>query len=187
MTLIKNSYTNRKVGDFLQLIGQGKGMPGSGCAAALSALMGISLLQSACKITLNKENYSKSHKVLADALQLLTNNHLPTLTKLMQQDADAVQAFLKEKKISEELTATPMLICKNSIEALEIGVQVFDNTFAPMLGDSATALSLLDSAANATLFICKQNARQAELPESLIAVQKRYEAIKIEVDKRQKN
>ena len=179
-------YQNLTVKQLLKKLKQGKGMPGSGCAATLSALMGIAILQSVCKISLTKkENGNK--EALQNALTFLEEQSIPELTVLMQQDADAVETMLQDKNITPELTTTPIDICKECLDALEIGLEIFDSSFTPMLADSATALTLIDSTIRATLFISQENLKGKEQPtlsKRVTMLEKKYIAVKEMVNKR---
>ncbi|MEZ5018158.1 MAG: cyclodeaminase/cyclohydrolase family protein [Flavipsychrobacter sp.] len=178
-------YNNTTTAAFLQRLSQGKGMPGSGCAAAFSALMGISILQSVCKITLKKTDYTDSYPQLDKALQLLNQQYYPQLEVLMQQDADAVTDMLKNT-ITKELTTTPIAISKSCIDVLKTALEVFDNTYQPMLGDSATAIAMINSAINATLFISKANTRKNNTLKSEVErIEEEYLQLKHEVSRRQ--
>lgn len=156
---MSEQYLHTTTTNFLAQLGRGKGMPGSGCAAAYAALMGISVLQSVCKITLKKVAHTQSRELLNSAYQELTEQHLPALEQLLQQDADAVSAMLN-KNYTDALTTTPIAICNHSIASLKIALTIFDNTYRPMLGDSAAALAMIDGTIKATLFISQSNTRQ---------------------------
>ncbi len=153
---MKQPLIQQTLGDFALDLGKGKGMTGSGSAAAMSSLMGSQLLLSVCKITLSKDSYTEVHEWVSKQIPFLDHS-CDTLSVLMEKDVEAVAAFLKHNKPSADMLEAPLGIGVESIKVLPIGIELYHKGYRIMKGDTATALALLRAGASATMFIVKEN------------------------------
>lgn len=159
--------------ELLEEYGAGKHVPGSGSAAALSALIAVELITTVCKLTLKKPKYKQSHRRMEYIQSRIEKEFKPRLVELFKQD---IQAFnkvsiyrtlrdnsdnsnerrrLDAKSLKEQKQATeiPMEICTLSLELLPLALAVFEEGFKSARGDSGVAVSNLLSAISGGLFI----------------------------------
>lgn len=153
---MEQPFIQQTLDDFALDLGKGKGMTGSGCAAAMSSLMGSKLLLSVCKITHSKDSYSDVHEWINDQILLLEKS-CDVLSALMGKDAGVVTDLLKGKEPGADLLEVPLSIVVESVSVLPIGIELFHKGYKVMRGDTATALSLLRAGAAAAMFIVKEN------------------------------
>ena len=159
--------------ELLERYGKGSHIPGSGSAAALSALFGIEMMKTVCKLTLQKEKYKNEHTRMQFILDQLENKYKPQLLSLFEQDIKVFHNLsmlrierdntsdvkrrdeLQRKALNEQRTATeiPIQICDTSLELLGFAVAIFDKGFKSARGDSGVAISNLLSSISGGLFI----------------------------------
>lgn len=159
--------------ELLEEFGKGSHIPGSGSAAALSALLGIEMMKTVCKLTLQKPQYEKEHTQIKVILEQLEKKYKPEILQLFNKDIEAfhrVSTYRKErdkakntknyeelrKKALDELrvaTEIPIQICQICFELIEIAISIFDKGFKSARGDSGVAISNLLSAICGGLFV----------------------------------
>lgn len=169
------------VKELLAEFGKGKGMPGSGGATILSAMAGIQLLVSVCKLTRDKERYSDFHEDMAAIQSTLETKYLPLLAQLMEEDRQAVHDMLrqrilrdkvtdpdkkrehKEKAIAQLQTATDSMLtfCRICLDIIPMALQVYRDGQKSAKGDTIVALSNLLSGASSGLFTALVNIQNA--------------------------
>lgn len=159
--------------ELLEEFGKGSHIPGSGSAAALSALLGIEMMKTVCKLTLRKPLYEKEHTQINVILEQLEKKYKPEILRLFNQDIEVfhrVSTYRRERdkakntKKHEELrkraldelrvaTEIPIQICQICFELIEIAISIFDKGFKSARGDSGVAISNLLSAISGGLFV----------------------------------
>jgi len=159
--------------ELLEEYGAGKHVPGSGSAAALSALIAVELIRTVCKLTLKKPKYKQSHGRLDYIQNRVEKEFKPRLIELFKQDIEAFNRVsvyrthrdkadnpnekrrLNTESLKEQKQATeiPLEICKLSLELLPLALAVFEEGFKSARGDSGVAVSNLLSAISGGLFI----------------------------------
>ena len=80
-------YLELPTSELLDLFGKGSHIPGSGSAAALSALIAVELLKTVCILTLSKEKYSNVHIQMDYIKDELINVYKPKLIELFYRDS----------------------------------------------------------------------------------------------------
>lgn len=183
--------------ELLEKYGKGSHIPGSGSAAALSALFGIEMMKTVCKLTLQKDTYASEHTRMEFILNQLENNYKPQLISLFEQDIKVFHNLsmlrverdkatdaktrdeLQRKALNEQRIATeiPIQICEISIEVLNFAVAIFDKGFKSARGDSGVAISNLLSAISGGLFIIFLNLKPFRRSEWLIKKQAKAEEL----------
>lgn len=174
--------------ELLEKYGKGNHIPGSGSAAALSALFGIEMMKTVCKLTLQKDTYKNEHTRMQYILKQLENKYKPQLISLFEQDIKVFHNLsmlrierdkstdakrkdeLQRKALNEQRTATeiPLQICETSFEILGLAIAVFDKGFKSARGDSGVAISNLLSAISGGLFIIFLNLKPFRRSEWLL-------------------
>jgi len=159
--------------ELLEEYGAGSHVPGSGSAAALSALIAVELITTVCKLTLKKPAYKKSHRRMEYIQRRVERKFKPRLIELFKQDIEAFNKVsvyrtrrdnsdnpderrqLDAKSLKEQRQATeiPLEICKLSLELLPLALAIFEEGFKSARGDSGVAISNLLSAISGGLFI----------------------------------
>jgi methenyltetrahydrofolate cyclohydrolase len=159
--------------DLLEKYGKGSHIPGSGSAAALTALLGIEMMKTVCKLTLQKSTYRKEHIQMEFILTQLESKYKPKLIALFEEDIKVFHSIsmlrierdntkepkrkeeLNRKALNEQRTATeiPIQICEISLEILGLAIAIFDRGFKSARGDSGVAISNLLSSVSGGLFI----------------------------------
>ena len=159
--------------DLLEKYGKGSHIPGSGSAAALTALFGIEMMKTVCKLTLQKSTYRKEHSQMEFILAQLENKYKPKLIALFEQDIKVFHRLsmlrmerdntenpkqkedINRKALAEQRIATeiPIQICDICLEILGLAIAIFDRGFKSARGDSGVAISNLLSSVSGGLFI----------------------------------
>jgi methenyltetrahydrofolate cyclohydrolase len=157
----------------LEAYGAGSHIPGSGSAAALSALFGIELLKTVCTLTCRKEAYRDVHSKLQYIQERLETEFKPNLTGLFRQDIESFNKVSKlriqrdkttDKKersrlhklsLEEQKRATeiPIQICDICLNLLPLAFAIFEEGFKAARGDTGVAISNLLSATSGGLFV----------------------------------
>lgn len=170
---LKKDYLALPARKLLEEYGAGKHVPGSGSAAALSALIAVELITTVCKLTLKKTNYKHSHRKMEYIQSRIEKEFRPRLIDLFKQDIEAfnkvsVYRILRDrsdspsekrrldaKSLKEQKRATeiPMEICTVSLELLPLALAVFEEGYKSARGDSGVAVSNLLSAISGGMFI----------------------------------
>lgn len=183
--------------ELLEEFGKGSHIPGSGSAAALSALLGIEMMKTVCKLTLQKPQYEKEHTQIQVILEQLERKYKPQILQLFNQDIEVfhrVSTYRRERdkakntKIHEELrkkaldelriaTEIPIQICQICFELIEIAISIFDKGFKSARGDSGVAISNLLSAICGGLFVIFLNLNSFYKSKWLDETRKRAEEL----------
>lgn len=168
--------------EMLELFGKGIGMPGSGCVAAFSALSGVHLLVSVCKLTTSKERYASVHEDIARIQSELENIYIPRLAAVMDDDAAAVKEMLRYRILRDKETddaekeeyrqqaieqlkrATDTMtdLCGTCLDIIPMALEVYDIGLKSARGDTAVVLSNLLSAAASGLYTVLINVKNAK-------------------------
>lgn len=199
------NFENGNMTDFLSLpatelleeFGKGSHIPGSGCAAALSALLGIEMMKTVCKLTLQKPQYGKEHTQIQIVLEQLEKKCKPEILRLFNQDIEVFHRVstyriardkAKNTKNHEEFrrkaldelriaTEIPIQICQICFELIEIAISIFDKGFKSARGDSGVAISNLLSAICGGLFVIFLNLNSFYKSKWLDETRKRAEEL----------
>ncbi len=149
------------MGQLLERFGQGKATPGSGCAAALMALLSASLTSSVAKMTISKGHLAQDRDQSGRILRDLEENICIELKRLSDYDAEIFELVIqlrKERDSSSDIgrrrslaiAATAQLRVANEIlfdianlafRALEYGVAIHKIGYRPAMGDSGAGIS----------------------------------------------
>lgn len=93
--------------ELLEKFGAGKPVPGSGSAAAFSALLAIEMMRTVCKVTIKKDEYKIIRHLLDSFQSELENTFKPRVIELFEKDIKAfhrVIFFQKKKKQTKDET-----------------------------------------------------------------------------------
>lgn len=170
-------YLELPTSELLDLFGKGSHIPGSGSAAALSALIAIELLKTVCILTRTKEAYSNVHIQMDYIKNELTNLYKPKLIELFYKDSkefarvselrmlrDNEQDDKQREKYGREAveqlriaTEIPIEMCNTCIKLMEFALSIFDNGYKATRGDAGVAISNLLAGISGTLFVVLLN------------------------------
>jgi formiminotetrahydrofolate cyclodeaminase len=157
----------------LEAYGAGSHIPGSGSAAALSALFGIELLKTVCTLTCRKDAYRDVHSQIEYIRERLETEFKPQLIELFRQDivifnqvsqlriqrnnaaSEKEKSRLNKLSLEEQKKATeiPIQICELCLELLPLAFAIFEDGFKSARGDTGVAISNLLSATSGGLFV----------------------------------
>lgn len=163
----------------LEAYGAGSHIPGSGSAAALSALFGVELLKTVCTLTCRKDAYRDVHSKLEYIRERLEKEFKPKLLELFRQDIESFNKVsqlriqrdktedkkeknrLNKLSLEEQKNATeiPIQICNICLELLPLAFAIFEEGFKAARGDTGVAISNLLSATSGGLFVIFLNLR----------------------------
>ncbi|MCL2855902.1 MAG: cyclodeaminase/cyclohydrolase family protein [Defluviitaleaceae bacterium] len=117
---MKSFLVNLSVADFMAKLASKEPTPGGGSAAALSGVMGISLVQMVASLTLGRKKYADHEGLMNDILAASTTLHLDLLNAI-DIDSDAYNqvsaAFGMPKETDEEKAARSAKIQEATIIA----------------------------------------------------------------------
>ncbi|MFV5694010.1 cyclodeaminase/cyclohydrolase family protein [Flavobacterium sp. LB3P122] len=170
-------YLELPTSELLDLFGQGSHIPGSGSAAALSALIAIELLKTVCILTRTKETYSNVHIQMDYIKEELITVYKPKLIELFYKDSkefarvselrmlrDNEQNQKQKEKYGREAidqlriaTEIPIEMCNTCIKLMEFALSIFDNGYKATRGDAGVAISNLLAGISGTLFVILLN------------------------------
>lgn len=187
-------YLELPTTELLEKFGSGRHVPGSGSAAALSALISIELLKTVCILTKSKKSYSEVHDQMDYIKEQLEQVYKPKFIELFYKDSiefarvsekrtlrDLEQnSKLKEKYRREAVeqlkiaTEIPIEMCNNCFKLMEFAMAIFDNGYKATRGDAGVAISNLLASISGTLFVVLLNIKVAR--KSLWTESKRKEA-----------
>ncbi len=150
--------------NLLDEFGAGGHKPGSGSAAALEGLLSAQLQKTVIDLTLPKSDdrrYAKYLSKLAEIRSRIENELIPTLKKLLQEDADQFGEVIASRKVRnarkkdpfeykqkdddalaelDEATKIPLEIADVCVELLKSSFFVFEHGFQSARGDSGVAM-----------------------------------------------
>lgn len=170
-------YLELPTSELLDLFGKGSHIPGSGSAAALSALIAIELLKTVCILTRTKEKYSNVHFQMDYIKDELVNIYKPKLIDLFYRDSKEFARVselrtLRDTEIDEKkkdklgreaieqlriATEIPIEMCNTCIKLMEFALSIFDNGYKATRGDAGVAISNLLAGISGTLFVVLLN------------------------------
>jgi formiminotetrahydrofolate cyclodeaminase/Zn-dependent peptidase ImmA (M78 family) len=165
------------LGELLNKFGAGSHKPGSGSAAALSAMVSAKMVITVIDLTTEKGAYAEYLPDLLKISDLIETDYYPELVDLFQRDSDEFDKVIKlrrqrnaemnqaaKKLIITELekamrTATeiPMRIAELSLDIGKFAIEVFDHGFKAVRGDSGVGLNSAMSAVSGCLYIIDLN------------------------------
>ncbi|HTJ53224.1 MAG TPA: cyclodeaminase/cyclohydrolase family protein [Cyclobacteriaceae bacterium] len=171
------NYLDLSAIDLLNDFGAGSHVPGSGAAAALTALIGVQLMLTVCKLTLKKPAYKKCHLLMEQFKHELKTEFEPKLIQLFHKDIevfsmvskfrkkasdesdDKKKKVLLEQKQKYEVLATdiPLEISDLCLSLIQKSMQIFDVGFKSARGDSGVAIANLSAASIGSIFIVLLN------------------------------
>ncbi|HTK19558.1 MAG TPA: cyclodeaminase/cyclohydrolase family protein [Mucilaginibacter sp.] len=161
----------------LEKFGEGKHIPGSGSAVALSGLLASELIKTVCKLTKRKPEYYNVHTEL-DYIQVqIETIYQPRFFELFNRDIavfdevsrlrqlrDLATDLNERRRLSrqaterlKEATEIPLEICRICLQLSPLAFSIFDTGFKSARGDSGVAISNLLSAMSGSLFIAFLN------------------------------
>jgi methenyltetrahydrofolate cyclohydrolase len=175
-------YLELPTTELLDKFGKGSHIPGSGSAAALSALIAVELLKTVCLLTRTKESYSDVHSQMDYIRQQLEQEYKPKLIDLFYKDSiefgkvsekrmlrDLEKDLkLKEKygrEAAEQLrlaTEIPIELCNTCFKLMDLAIAIFDNGYRATRGDAGVAISNLLAGISGTLFVVLLNIKVAK-------------------------
>jgi methenyltetrahydrofolate cyclohydrolase len=207
-------YLNYPTIKLLEEYGDGRHLPGSGSASALSGLIGLELLKTVCKLTLRQPAYTSFHGQLQFILDKLEFGYKPTLIKLFNDDVKIFETVMRLKTESENArderekdqlnrlaldlqkdgTYIPLEICKTCLEIIQYAITIFDKGFLSARGDAGVAISNLLAGISGALFVVFLNLKNykeskwlSEITRQAETLISRYDAIHKEAFKRVMN
>lgn len=146
--------TELSVTEYAARLGSEEPAPGGGSAAALTGLLGTSLLEMVCNLTIGRPEFSSEEELLASKRQELARIHID-LQLLVDRDAEAFSGVMKALKMTrstdEEKTRRsaalqtayhqaaeiPLEIARACLEALEIAKDLQGRVNAHVVSDLA--------------------------------------------------
>lgn len=166
-------------GELLARFGAGQATPGSGCAAALMALLAVKLIGAIAKLTIEKGSSARHAEQCSVMLMVLEDRIAPRLMDLFEMDATLFEEVIalrtarnaaddaKEKRKLAELanqklrSATDILfeIAENAHQVLQNGVAVYRIGFRPAMGDAGAGISAAIAAITTCIFVVNLNVR----------------------------
>lgn len=168
--------------DLLNEFGKGIGMTGGGSIAALSAMAGVQILSSVCKLTAGKEKYLTIQPDIQEIHQKLQDVYLPKLETVLDADIAAVKNMLrlriqrdKENDVEKKqvlkvqaqdalhtATDTMLQLSETCIEIMPMALFLYSRALKSAQGDSGIALSSLLSAASSGLYASLKNIQSSK-------------------------
>ena len=166
----------------LNEFGKGIGMPGSGSVAVISAMSGVQMLISVCKLTIGKERYAAVHSEMAEIQKELERVYLPRLEKILYADAATVKEMLRYRILRdketepakkqeykqlayaqlEKATDTMIDLCSVCLEIIPMALHAYEIGLKSARGDSGVVLSNLLSGASSGLYMTLINIKDAK-------------------------
>ncbi len=175
-------YLELPTTELLDKFGKGSHIPGSGSAAALSALIAVELLKTVCILTKTKESYSGVHSQMDFIKEQLEQEYKAKLIDLFYRDSiefgkvsekrmlrdiekDEKQREKYGREAAEQLriaTEIPIEICNTCFKLMEFALSIFDNGYKATRGDAGVAISNLLAGISGTLFVVLLNIKVAK-------------------------
>jgi methenyltetrahydrofolate cyclohydrolase len=174
-------YLELPTTELLDKFGKGGHIPGSGSAAALSALISVELLKTVCILTISKSTYSEVHSQMEYIKEQLEQVFKPKLIDLFYKDSiefgnvsqlrtlrdlekDTKQKEKYGREAAEQLriaTEIPIEMCNTCFKIMEFAISIFDNGYKATRGDAGVAISNLLAGISGTLFVVLLNIKVA--------------------------
>jgi formiminotetrahydrofolate cyclodeaminase len=188
--------------ELLEKFGQGRHIPGSGSAAALSGLLAVELMKTICKLTITRseEKYIAVRRDFKIILEMLETETKPKLIELFQQDITVFNEVSQlrvqrneakersdekeERRLSrlaneklKDATEIPLEIAKTCLSLVDYAFTLFERGFQSARGDSGVAISNLLSAVSGSLFVTLINIRTGRKSQWIQKVREEAETI----------
>jgi methenyltetrahydrofolate cyclohydrolase len=199
-------YLELPTRQLLEKFGEGKHIPGSGSAAALSGLLACELIKTVCKLTRRKPEYTNVHTSLQYIQEQVETIYQPTILQYFNDDIQVFDQVSKLRKRRDketddsekrklakqatdklkEATELPLEVCKTCLKVLDFAFSIFDTGFKSARGDSGVAISNLLSAASGSLFITFLNLKTARESKWTLEVRQQAEKLAKEYGRKHK-
>jgi methenyltetrahydrofolate cyclohydrolase len=199
-------YLELPTTELLDKFGKGGHIPGSGSAAALSALISVELLKTVCILTKSKNTYSEVHSQMDYIKEQLEQVYKPKLIDLFYKDSiefgkvserRTLRDFEKDAKLKEKYgreaaeqlriaTEIPIEMCNTCFKLMEFAIAIFDNGYKATRGDAGVAISNLLAGISGTLFVVLLNIKVARKSTWTESKRKEAEALAEKYVKTQK-
>jgi formiminotetrahydrofolate cyclodeaminase len=167
--------------ELLTRFGAGNATPGSGCAAALMALLAAKLIAAVARMTVEK---GKTHDVREQAdviIFALDSRICPRLKELFDEDARVFESVIvarkrrdgaidpsEKRKYTQEASETLRQTTDVLLELVELSFQVMNHGlsiwkigFRPAMGDAGAGISAAIAAITTCLLVANLNLRSA--------------------------
>jgi methenyltetrahydrofolate cyclohydrolase len=174
-------YLELPTTDLLEKFGKGSHTPGSGSAAALSALIAVELLRTVCILTKKKEAYLAVHDQMDYIQKELEAVFKPKLMELFYKDSEefgkvslkrTLRDLEKNDKLKERYgreaaeqlriaTEIPIELCNTCFKLMDFALSIFDHGYKATRGDAGVAISNLLAGISGTLFVILLNIKVA--------------------------
>lgn len=168
---------NIPLGELLDKFGAGSHKPGSGSAAALSAMMSAKMVITVIDLSKRKSSCAKYLPDFSKINELIENRYYPELVELFQKDSDEFDKAIilrnqrkaesdpaKKKaiisaheKVMRIATEIPLRIAELSLDLGKFAIEVFDHGYKAVRGDSGVGLNSAISAVSGCLHIIDLN------------------------------
>jgi formiminotetrahydrofolate cyclodeaminase len=165
------------LGELLNKFGAGNHKPGSGSAAALSAMMSAKMVITVIDLTKDKSAYAKYVPDLLKISELIEKTYYPELVELFQKDSDEFDKVIKLRwqrdaesdpatkksiiilleRAMRTATEIPTRIAELSLDLGNFAIKVFDHGYKAVRGDSGVGLNSAISAVSGCLYIIDLN------------------------------
>jgi formiminotetrahydrofolate cyclodeaminase len=175
-------YLELPTTQLLEKFGKGSHIPGSGSAAALSALIAVELLKTVCILTKTKESYKGVHQEMDYIRDKLESEYKPKLIDLFYRDSvefgkvskmRMLRDIEKDEKLKEKYgreaaeqlrvaTEIPIEMCNTCFSLMDFALAIFDNGYKATRGDAGVAISNLLAGISGTLFVVLLNIKVAK-------------------------
>ncbi len=140
------SYVNGVLRDYLDDLAAKRPAPGGGSAAALSAAIGVALMEMVVSYTIGDTPYKIKLKEYRKKLETLIDEDAQVYTRLR----DGMKAHKKEspelERLYKESAAAPFGICKTARECLKLCQDLAESGNKNLITDTAIAAIMLEGA-----------------------------------------
>ncbi|AZE00996.1 cyclodeaminase/cyclohydrolase family protein [Pseudomonas chlororaphis] len=195
----------RPASQLLNDFGVGKASPGSGSAAALLSILAAKMVITVCNISSRKDECLPYHKNFSFILSKVTKEIEPRLRDLFESDArdfervvelrvqrdSAVDANEKAKCSRESLdllqvaTDYTFEVAELSLSIMGYGINMFDDGWHAIRGDSGVAISAAMSGVMSSIFIINLNLKTLRRRKYALDNLKRCQAIQSRLEELQ--
>lgn len=167
--------------ELLERFGAGNATPGSGCAAALMALLSAKLITAVARMTASRPTATGSLEEAGLIVSILDSRISPRLKELFDQDAEVFDSVIEARKLRDSSTvesekrkhtaiasdklreATDVLleIVALSFEIKDFGLAIWNRGFRPAMGDAGAGISASIAAITTCILVANLNLRSA--------------------------
>jgi formiminotetrahydrofolate cyclodeaminase/Zn-dependent peptidase ImmA (M78 family) len=163
--------------ELLEKFGKGSHKPGSGSAVALQGMLSAQMIKTVIDLTIGKKEFKDRIESFRSIKSEIEQKIYPELSRLLEDDSTqfnkvivARRARNKAKDIEEKAkfenenleemkiaTEMPILVAKHCLRLAECAIEVFDNGFQAVRGDSSVGINGSLSAVGGALSIVNLN------------------------------